>query len=199
MGDSYLVPVDGRAIRDLMESKRLTQLDLGRLDLLASALLGNFLDILARLAQLGIALLDQLGGCLALLLHGAEPGFEFAGAFVGGIDALLQLGGLALGVLDALGEALDLGAPPGGEFLQLGHAAGHRRALMLAQDEAWRLDDPCIGTEHLLLGLLREPEGRGGTVLREAGLHLDDLRRRIVKIKQRPLPDDDEGSLPIRA
>ena len=30
---------------------------------------------------------------------------------------------------------------------------------MYAQDEAWRLDDPGIGTEHLLLGLLREADG----------------------------------------
>ena len=49
-----------------------------------------------------------------------------------------------------------------------------RRVLSLAQDEAERLHHHQIGTEHLLLGLMREDGGVAGRVLRQLGL---DLRR----------------------
>ena len=54
-----------------------------------------------------------------------------------------------------------------------------RRVLKLAQDEAEALRHPEIGTEHLLLGLLREGRGLGAIALRELGLNADDVRRRI--------------------
>jgi ATP-dependent Clp protease ATP-binding subunit ClpC len=40
-----------------------------------------------------------------------------------------------------------------------------RRVLVLAQDEARLLDHNFIGTEHILLGLVREGEGVGALVL----------------------------------
>ncbi|MCY3865759.1 MAG: ATP-dependent Clp protease ATP-binding subunit [Chloroflexi bacterium] len=49
-----------------------------------------------------------------------------------------------------------------------------RRVLSLAQEEADRLQHHQIGTEHLLLGLMREDGGVAGRVLRDLGL---DLRR----------------------
>ncbi|NDJ61295.1 MAG: ATP-dependent Clp protease ATP-binding subunit [Chloroflexi bacterium] len=49
-----------------------------------------------------------------------------------------------------------------------------RRVLSLAQDEAERMQHNYIGTEHLLLGLIREDGGVAGRVLRELGL---DQRR----------------------
>ncbi len=45
-----------------------------------------------------------------------------------------------------------------------------RRVLSLAQEEAERLQHSYIGTEHLLLGLLREEGGVAGRVLRRLGL-----------------------------
>ena len=41
-----------------------------------------------------------------------------------------------------------------------------RRVLSLAQEEAERLRHGAIGTEHLLLGLMREEGGVAGRVLR---------------------------------
>ena len=49
-----------------------------------------------------------------------------------------------------------------------------RRVLSLAQEEAERMRHNYIGTEHLLLGLLRDDGGVAGRVLRELGL---DQRR----------------------
>ena len=45
-----------------------------------------------------------------------------------------------------------------------------RRVLSLAQEEAERLNHSYIGSEHVLIGLLREEGGVAGKVLRELGL-----------------------------
>ena len=42
-----------------------------------------------------------------------------------------------------------------------------RRAVVLAREEAARLDHDHIGTEHLLAGLVREERGTAGRVLRK--------------------------------
>ncbi|MEH1058787.1 Clp protease N-terminal domain-containing protein [Micromonospora sp. CPCC 206171] len=54
-----------------------------------------------------------------------------------------------------------------------------RKVLELSLREALRLRHHHIGTEHILLGLLREGGGLAALVLTEAGLNLDDLRRRV--------------------
>jgi ATP-dependent Clp protease ATP-binding subunit ClpA len=48
--------------------------------------------------------------------------------------------------------------------------------LQLALREAIRLHDGSIGSEHLLLGLLREGRGVAVDVLTDAGVDLDRLR-----------------------
>ena len=50
-----------------------------------------------------------------------------------------------------------------------------RRVLSLAQEEAERLQHSYIGTEHLLLGLMREEGGVAGRVLRELGLDVKQV------------------------
>ncbi|MFD2768174.1 Clp protease N-terminal domain-containing protein [Micromonospora eburnea] len=54
-----------------------------------------------------------------------------------------------------------------------------KKALELSLREALRLRHHHIGTEHILLGLLREGNGPAAQVLAEAGADLDDLRRRV--------------------
>ena len=57
-----------------------------------------------------------------------------------------------------------------------------RRVVVLAQDEARRLQHDYIGTEHLLLGLLAEGEGIGARALQGAGITLDGARAGIAEI-----------------
>jgi ATP-dependent Clp protease ATP-binding subunit ClpC len=57
-----------------------------------------------------------------------------------------------------------------------------RRVLTYAQEEATRLNHSYIGTEHLLLGLLREEEGLAAKVLRELGVEQNRVRRMIEDI-----------------
>jgi ATP-dependent Clp protease ATP-binding subunit ClpC len=51
-----------------------------------------------------------------------------------------------------------------------------RRVLVLAQEEARLLDHSFIGTEHILLGLLREDEGIAAEALRALGISLEGAR-----------------------
>ncbi len=54
-----------------------------------------------------------------------------------------------------------------------------RKVIFLAREEAGRLQHDYIGTEHLLLGLLREGEGIAATVLNNLGLDLDAIRQAV--------------------
>jgi len=63
-----------------------------------------------------------------------------------------------------------------------------RRVLSLAQEEAERLQHGQIGTEHLLLGLMREEGGVAGRVLRDLGLdprRVEDLVVRLTDSNER--------------
>jgi ATP-dependent Clp protease ATP-binding subunit ClpC len=55
-----------------------------------------------------------------------------------------------------------------------------RQAIVLAQDEARRLKHNYIGTEHILLGLLREDEGLAARVLAELGVGIEDVRAHVI-------------------
>lgn len=75
-----------------------------------------------------------------------------------------------------------------------------RRVLSLAQEEAERLQHGVIGTEHLLLGLMREEGGVAGRVLQELGLELrrvEELVNRLTDADTRTgggNPDLSEGT-----
>ena len=54
-----------------------------------------------------------------------------------------------------------------------------RRVLSLAQEEAQHFNHNYIGTEHVLLGLVREPEGVGTRVLISMGIDLSKVRSAV--------------------
>jgi ATP-dependent Clp protease ATP-binding subunit ClpA len=57
-----------------------------------------------------------------------------------------------------------------------------RQVVVLAQEEARALNHNYIGTEHFLLGLLREQEGLAAGVLGSLGITLEGVRTRVVRI-----------------
>ncbi|MBN2471307.1 MAG: ATP-dependent Clp protease ATP-binding subunit [Anaerolineae bacterium] len=68
-----------------------------------------------------------------------------------------------------------------------------RRVLSLAQDEAERMQHSYIGTEHLLMGLIREEGGVAGRVLRDLGLEprrVEDLVQRMTRADKRTATDE---------
>ena len=57
---------------------------------------------------------------------------------------------------------------------------GAREAISLAQEEARTLHHRSIGTEHILLGLLRETDGLAAQALQSIGLWIDRARAAVV-------------------
>jgi ATP-dependent Clp protease ATP-binding subunit ClpC len=57
-----------------------------------------------------------------------------------------------------------------------------RRVVVLAQQEARRLDHNYIGTEHILLGLIHEGEGVAARALESLGISLDAVRQQVEEI-----------------
>jgi ATP-dependent Clp protease ATP-binding subunit ClpA len=57
-----------------------------------------------------------------------------------------------------------------------------RRVVVLAEEEARMLDHNWIGTEHILLGLLREGEGMAARVLESLGIGLQPVRQQVEEI-----------------
>jgi len=57
-----------------------------------------------------------------------------------------------------------------------------RHVVVLAQEEARRMHHNHIGTEHILLGLLGEPDGVGGRALAGLGMSLESGRREVAAI-----------------
>jgi ATP-dependent Clp protease ATP-binding subunit ClpC len=57
-----------------------------------------------------------------------------------------------------------------------------KKVLTLAQEEAERAHHSYIGTEHLLLGLLRQPDTTAAEVLRELGIDIDAVRATIASV-----------------
>ena len=69
-----------------------------------------------------------------------------------------------------------------GQDMQLTPRA--KRVIDLAYDEARQLNNNYIGTEHLLLGLIREGEGLAGRVLSKLGVDLDRTRREVTSLQE---------------
>ena len=59
-----------------------------------------------------------------------------------------------------------------------------KRVLDYAVEEAGRLSHKHVGTEHLLLGLLREEKCLAAEILHERGLHLSIVREELAHTSQ---------------
>src|SRR5271157_2865418 len=65
---------------------------------------------------------------------------------------------------------------------EIGLTPRAKKVIELAVDEARRLNHHYIGTEHLLLGLVREGEGIAAGVLESLGVRLEIARRETVAV-----------------
>lgn len=106
---------------------------------------------------------------------------------------LLQEGeGIAANVLEQLGVDLK---KTGADIEMLtaqetptaagGMTVEAKQVLVLAEEEARHFNHPQIGTEHVLLGLLREERGTAAHVLNSLGIELDKTRTLILQTVDR--------------
>lgn len=57
-----------------------------------------------------------------------------------------------------------------------------QQALVFAQQEAGQLNHNYVGTEHLLLGLIRQGDGIAAVALKNLGIDLEKVRNEVIKI-----------------
>jgi len=72
-----------------------------------------------------------------------------------------------------------------------------RKVLFLARDEAGRLQHDYIGTEHLLLGVVREGEGVAANVLRRLNIDFDRLQKTVEDSVTAPMGPVSIGEIPF--
>jgi len=105
---------------------------------------------------------------------------------------LLTLGqGVAVNVLQKQGVSLDVTREKVKTYVGVGpdqmivgnipYTPRLQRVLALATKEAKSLNHTYVGTEHLLLGLLRESDGVAARVLTELGVGIEQTRKEILK------------------
>jgi ATP-dependent Clp protease ATP-binding subunit ClpC len=101
------------------------------------------------------------------------------------------IGGVAAKVLESPGIGLEAVRQRVTEVIGRGEQApsGHipftpqaKKVLQLALQESRRLGHNYIGTEHLLLGLIRAGEGVAAQVLSELGADLDGAREQVIRL-----------------
>lgn len=115
--------------------------------------------------------------------------------FVGTEQVLLGLIGEGTGVaaktLKSMGVTLKdaraevekiIGRGSGFVAVEIPFTPRAKRVLELSWDEARQLGHNYIGTEHLLLGLIREGEGVAARVLENLGVDLNKIRSNVVKM-----------------
>ncbi|MBN2119948.1 MAG: ATP-dependent Clp protease ATP-binding subunit [Candidatus Omnitrophica bacterium] len=131
-----------------------------------------------------------------VLLLAKEQARRFNHDYIGTEHMLLALvseqEGVAAAVLQNLGtdlstvkQEIEKLLRPGGQTQVLGELPFTPRAkkvLELAAEEARSMGHNYIGTEHLLLGLLREQEGIASQVLLGLGLDINSVRRAVLEL-----------------
>ncbi len=127
--------------------------------------------------------------------------------FVGTEQVLLGLIGEGTGVaaktLKSMGVTLKdaraevekiIGRGSGFVAVEIPFTPRAKRVLELSWDEARQLGHNYIGTEHLLLGLIREGEGVAARVLENLGVDLNKIRANVVKMLGETKPQATAGS-----
>jgi ATP-dependent Clp protease ATP-binding subunit ClpC len=116
---------------------------------------------------------------------------------------LIKLGqGVAVNVLTKLGVDMEsvrmqveqqVGSGPDTKMVgNIPYTPRVKKVLALASKEAKALNHSYVGTEHLLLGLLREGEGVAAQVLRSLDVNLEKARNEILKELDPNFGSDDE-------
>jgi ATP-dependent Clp protease ATP-binding subunit ClpC len=73
-----------------------------------------------------------------------------------------------------------------------------RRTIVLARGEAIRLGNPYLGTEHILLGLIKKEDNTAVKILRESSIELDEIRFEVERrTSKQAIKSDEMGEIPF--
>ncbi len=91
-------------------------------------------------------------------------------------------------------ETVKKGKAPAPEGPDLPYTSRAKKVLELAMSEARELNHSYVGTEHLLLGLLREEKGIAAQVLSDAGVNLEQARAETLRLLGSDMPATSKGA-----
>jgi ATP-dependent Clp protease ATP-binding subunit ClpC len=97
-----------------------------------------------------------------------------------GAKVLVNLGVELPKVRTAVEFLIDAGQRP--VVGEVGLTPAAERVIELAIDEARRIQHRYLGTEHLLLGILRQGDSVAASVLESLGVNLGDARREVLRL-----------------
>ncbi len=98
-----------------------------------------------------------------------------------GVRVLEKLGINPIAVAEELEKNMD---PAGNLQIIIGYTPRAKRALEIAAETAIALKSPQVGSEHLLMGILREDKGMGGNVLRKFNITAEQVWQIIRSIRE---------------
>jgi len=90
-------------------------------------------------------------------------------------------------------ETVKKGKAPAPEGPDLPYTSRAKKVLELAMSEARELNHSYVGTEHLLLGLLREEKGIAAQVLTDSGVSLEQARAETLRLLGSDMPPVSKG------
>ncbi|OGU21251.1 MAG: NDP-hexose 4-ketoreductase [Gemmatimonadetes bacterium RIFCSPLOWO2_12_FULL_68_9] len=90
-------------------------------------------------------------------------------------------------------ETVKKGKAPAAAGPDLPYTSRAKKVLELAMSEARELNHSYVGTEHLLLGLLREEKGIAAQVLTDAGVNLEQARAETLRLLGSDMPAAAKG------
>ena len=148
-----------------------------------------------------------------VLARADEKARRYCHDFVGTEHVLLAIvddrASVAASVLDSLGASAEAVRLEIEQLIQSGPEPATERRLPLtprtqlaiefAAEEARNVDQASVGAEHLLLGLLREPDGVAAVVLRKLGLKLELVREAVLRVRMEQLKIVERAVRPVRA
>ena len=91
-------------------------------------------------------------------------------------------------------ETVKKGKAPAASGPDLPYTSRAKKVLELAMSEARELNHSYVGTEHLLLGLMREEKGIAAQVLTDAGVNLEQARAETLRLLGSDLPAGPKGA-----
>jgi len=115
----------------------------------------------------------------------------------GGLKVLAGLGVAPGAIREAVAKRLSSGSGRPKQDMEL--TPRGKRIIDLAYDEARSAGHNYIGSEHLILAMIREGEGPAGLALAEAGLELERARAEVLRlIGTGEIAHPNEPSYPLR-
>ena len=106
----------------------------------------------------------------------------------GVVEQILNVLGIDKGQLMTRADQMAQNQPagtsgPSGPAEMLYMTPRAKAALDLSVQEAQKMGDEMVGTEHLLFGIFLEGEGPGSAILRDVGMTEDSLRRALAQVR----------------